>query len=126
MRSLRLFIVLAVAALTSVFAIGSAQAEETFTFRIKSDYQYKVQVAFFSQSRNFVWPGPGRAFSLDDSQTQSFPLRCQSGEEICYGAWVTGDGTLTWGVGPKNDQSCKKCCFVCGDGDMSPVLTLSE
>ena len=53
MRSLRLFIVLAVAALTSVFAIGSAQAEETFTFRIKSDYQYKVQVAFFSQSRNF-------------------------------------------------------------------------
>ena len=50
MRSLRLFIVIAFAALTSLFAIGSAQAEETFTFRVKSDYQYKVQVAFFSHT----------------------------------------------------------------------------
>ncbi len=126
MRTLRLLIVVAVAAMTSLFAVGSAHADETFTFRVKSDYQYKVQIAFFSQSRNHVWPGPGRAFSLDDSQTQSFPLSCESGEKICYGAWVTGDGNLSWGVGPKNDQGCKNCCFICGDADMTPVLSLSE
>lgn len=108
------------------FAATSAHADETFTFRVKSTYDYKVQIAFFSQSRNNVWPGPGRAYSLDDSRTQSFPLACESGEKICYGAWVTGDGSQNWGVGPKNDQSCKNCCFVCGDGDMSPVLTLSD
>ncbi|WP_439611625.1 hypothetical protein [Reyranella sp.] len=126
MRSFRLLICVAMTALASLFAVGSAQADETFTFRVKSDYQYKVQIAFFSQSRSYVWPGPGRAFSLDDARTQSFPLSCESGEKICYGAWVTGDGNLSWGVGPKNDQGCKNCCFVCGDADMTPVLTLSD
>lgn len=116
------------ASVLAVFAFmtTAAHADETFTFRVKSTYDYKVQIAFFSQARNHVWPGPGRAYSLDDSQTQSFPLACESGEKICYGAWVTGDGSQLWGVGPKNDQSCKNCCFVCGDGDVSPVLTLSE
>lgn len=126
MRLFGLLVGIALAAVTSIVATGPAHADETFTFRIKSEYEYKVQIAFFSQDRNFVWPGPGRAFSLDDSRTQSFPLRCESGEKICYGAWVTGDGSLSWGVGPKNDQSCKKCCFVCGDADMTPILTLSE
>ncbi len=108
------------------FMVTSAHADETFTFRVKSTYSYKVQIAFFSQGRHHEWPGGDRAYSLDDSQTQSFPLICESGEKICYGAWVTGDDSLLWGVGPHNDQGCKNCCFVCGDGDMTPVLTLSE
>ena len=110
----------------AVAGVGTAQAQETLTFRVQSGYPYKVQIAFFSQTRSYVWPGPGKAFSLDDSDLHEFPLSCRSGEEICYGAWVTGDGAQYWGVGAKNDQSCKKCCFVCGDGDMTPVLSLSD
>ena len=117
---------LTIAALVFATEFGSAQAEETLTFRVQSTYDYKVQIAFFAQDSSHVWPGPGRAYSLDDSQTQSFPLACESGEKICYGAWVTGDGNLSWGVGPQNDRGCTTCCFVCGDGDMTPVLKLNE
>ena len=112
--------------LAALLGSEAAQADETVTVRVRSNYEYKVQIAFFSQSRSYVWPGPERAYPLDDSRTHEFPLACRTGEEICYGAWVTGEGTLYWGVGPENNRSCRNCCFVCGDGDRTPILSLND
>jgi hypothetical protein len=99
---------------------------DDLTFRIRSNYEFKVQVAFYSESRNVSWPEPGKAWNLDDFMVHEFKLSCIPGEKICYGAWVTGDATQYWGVGNRNRTSCSNCCSVCGQGNMTPVLNLDD
>jgi len=110
-----------------VFALGgslAARADE-MTWKIKSSYDYKVQLEFYSQTRSRAWPGGGQAYTLNDSKQHVFTLSCQSGEKICYGAWPTGGGSGTyWGVGANNKHGCKTCCAVCGRD--SPVKELTS
>jgi hypothetical protein len=98
----------------------TAEAAE-LSFRIKSNYRYKVQIEFYAQGRKAAWPGNGRAYALNDYEMKVFSLNCRRGEQICYGAWVTGDGSKYWGVGPNNRYSCRGCCATCGEGDVTPI-----
>lgn len=112
--------------LTAGFAFGAsapAKADE-MVWTLKSKYQYKVQVAFYSKDRNHLWPAKGQAWGLDDYGTHKFTLSCNAGEKICYGAWATGDSTTYWGVGLGGKQGCTSCCAVCGEED--PIKTLTE
>jgi hypothetical protein len=99
------------------FAPSSLQAE-TETWEVRSSYPYKVQMKFYSQDRNAVWPGGGSAYALDDSEMKSFSLDCRSGERICYGAWNVATGGTTgsryWGVGQNDRKGCTDCCWTCG------------
>lgn len=110
-------------ALALLFGIHGAAAEN-FTFRIKSNYKYKVQIEFYSQARDSAWPGDGMAYELNDSQVHDYSLRCQSGERICYGAWVTGNSREYWGAGLHARQGCSSCCYTC-DGGETAVITLN-
>ena len=105
---------------------GHTQSDNNITFQFKSNYQYRVQVSFWSKTRNVVWPGNGKAYDLDDSEVHQIKLNCMSGEKICYGGWVTGNGRLYWGVGGDGRRGCTGCCFVCGQGDMTPILNLNN
>jgi len=106
-------------ALITVIAIGASPASaETMTWKVKSNYKYKVQVAFYSQSRKYEWPGGGDAYNLNDSETHEYPIRCQEDEKICFGGWVTGNAKKYWGVGYQGAHGCKSCCFICGAGDI--------
>ena len=91
---------------------------ETMNWRVKSNYKYKVQLAFYSQSRSHEWPGGGDAYNLDDSDTHEYKLSCEDGEKICFGGWVTGNAKRYWGVGYSNKHGCKSCCFICGAGEI--------
>ena len=102
----------------------SADAE-TLTFRIRSYYQYRVQVEFYSQSRRHAWPGGDQAYNLNDSRVHEYRLNCRSGEKICYGAWVTGNQNQYWGTGLRGNHSCRKCCFYC-DGGITPIINLNN
>lgn len=119
-------ILFAVVAILGVALGSSAQTQQnssSLTFRIKSDYQYKVQLAFFSQDRNHVWPGKGNAYNLDDSKVHDIKLACQPGESICYGGWVNGDSKLYWGRGATGKLKCESCCYACNN-NMTPVIRL--
>ncbi len=89
---------------------------ETMTWKVKSNYKYKVQVAFYSQTRSHEWPGGGDAYNLNDSETHDYPISCRDGEKVCLGGWVTGNAKKYWGVGYNNKNGCKSCCYVCGGG----------
>jgi hypothetical protein len=91
---------------------------ETMDWRVKSNYRYKVQVAFYSQTRSHEWPGGGEAYNLNDSDTHLYSLSCVEGEKICLGGWVTGNAGKYWGVGFKSRHGCKSCCYICGAGDL--------
>jgi hypothetical protein len=85
------------------------------TFRIKSNHPSAVAVAFYSQNdRTRAWPGRDQHYRIVDWAEHSYPLTCERGEKICYGAWVEG-GNLSpyWGAGLKGRQRCENCCFTC-------------
>ena len=119
----RLKLALAVVLLGCGWLPASAFAD-SMTWTVTSDYRYKVQIEFYSQSRDAAWPGNGRAYGLDDYGTHEFTLNCRSGEKICYGAWATGSSSTYWGVGARDRHSCTSCCAICGVDD--PVKRLVQ
>ena len=124
---------MAVAIFTFLAAFASnpppAQAE-TETWQIQSTYRYQVELQFYSQDRNAVWPAGGKAFLLDDSDMHSFSLECNPGERICYGAWdvLTGNktGRRYWGVGQNDRKGCTDCCWTCGRTGAPRAITLTR
>ena len=126
MTKLKLMFVALLAMFSMSLVSAPAQAQSEMTFQIKSHYPYKVQVALYSDARKgHVWPGVGRAYNLDDSQTHQIKIACLGGEKICYGGWVTGNSTTYWGVGNNNAQRCTNCCYTC-NGGMTPVINLNN
>ena len=120
-------VVIAVLAILSMVLGSSAHTQQnhTITFQLKSAYKYKVQVAFFAQDRNHIWPGGGNAYNLDDSKVHEIKLSCFGGEKICYGGWVTGNSKIYWGRGAEGKQRCENCCYTCNN-NMTPVINLNN
>ena len=127
MRLLTLIAAVLLATLSLSATRETAQAQEqSYTFRIKSNYKYIVQIAFFSQDRpNMEWPGGGKAWALDDSKVHEYRLRCLGGETICYGAWVKGNAKEYWGAGMNGKAGCKSCCHTC-TSNQSRVINLDD
>jgi hypothetical protein len=101
---------------------GGGGATTNMVWQVKSNYQYRVQIAFYSRERNHEWPGNGQAWDLNDYNNHSYTLSCRRGEKICFGAWVTGNANKYWGVGFGGKQGCSTCCFYCGEQPQAQVL----
>lgn len=94
---------------------GGALADDV-TFMMRNNHPNAVEVELYSQDRRHVWPGSNEVYYLDDGETKEIGLSCQSGETICYGAWLAGDRTTYWGTGPDNAEGCDNCCTTCEGG----------
>jgi hypothetical protein len=103
---------------------ATAKAAE-LKLQIRSTYPYRIYLEFYGQKWNHVWPGGGEVYVLKDSKYRTYNLWCRKGDTICYGAWVTTDESIYWGVGRGNTHGCRKCCFTCRDGRTDPI-TLSQ
>lgn len=113
MRKMRLMSVLLPALLLAVFAAPKSAVAETEVFRVKAISEARVQIVFFSKDRHIRWPATDRAFDLNDFNEHDFKLACVNGEQICYGAWVAGNGKRFWGVGADGKAGCANCCYTC-------------
>ena len=110
----------AVALALGVVATSAARAtDETFT--IRNEHPNAMRVELYSQDRDHVWPGNNQDFYLDDGETKELPVACNEGESICYGAWVDGDESTYWGVGPGNKERCDDCCYTCDGGQTEEI-----
>ena len=112
-----------VAAALSLAVLLSSHAAHAgdVTFQIKNNHPNAMRLELYSQDRDYVWPGNGKDFYLDDGETKSLPISCNEGESICYGAWVDGDESTYWGVGPNNKQTCDNCCYTCSGGETEEI-----
>lgn len=111
---------LVVAAL-GLLPVAQARAE-SLLFSVQSEYPYIVHIAFYSDDRNWEWPGGDQVYVLDDSRVHDYSLNCNYGEKICYGAWPKGTRKSYWGVGPDGNQSCSDCCYVCNGGETGVIV----
>jgi hypothetical protein len=119
MRAVRRIVLVFVLALIGGALVQPPEASaETMSWRVKSNYKYKVQIAFYSQSRSHEWPGGGDAYNINDYDNHDYTLSCNDGEKVCLGGWVTGNANKYWGVGYNNKRGCKACCYICGAGEI--------
>ncbi len=102
---------LAAAALAAA-PMGAGAGELVWT--LDNEFSEDVAVEFYSQDRDHVWPGGSEIWVLGVSDgAVSYPLQCQPGETICFGAW-TLSAADQWGVGMDMSQDCENCCAQCG------------
>lgn len=123
MKYLSRFFVTALALLTSF-----TSAAETMTLNVQNDSEYVVQLKLFSRDRSEQWPSFSKAFGVKPSKdAQALEIKCDKGENICYGAWLPQSGVVaTWGAGQKGTIPCDACCFVCGDAKEVYKIVLEE
>jgi hypothetical protein len=94
-----------------------AEAErQRATVKITNNDRFQADIAFYSQSRRVEWPGNNQHWIIQPGETQTFNLRCQPNEKICYGAWRDNNYNRYWGAGFEGKQACDDCCFYCGRG----------
>ncbi len=122
MLKLKLSAILLAASMALLAGRAPAQADE-LTWYVQSYHPNTVELEFYSSDRNAAWPGDGQVYVLDDSEVHAYTLGCQTGELICYGAWVSGDASTYWGTGPGGSGGCDDCCYSCEGGE-TPVRVL--
>jgi hypothetical protein len=106
---------------TVALVLGGSACADELEVHVINRSPWEAQIEFKSQNRNHVWPGFGKAYTLDDSAEHTHTLSCQTGERICYGAWTVANGNLTgrhyWGDGHDHNRGCHNCCWICGAGE---------
>lgn len=108
--------------IAAALALGTSTAiASDVTFVMKNDHPNAVELELYSQDRNHVWPGKDQVYYLDDGEVKNIQLSCQEGEQICYGAWVSGDPESYWGVGPNDTEACDDCCYTCTGGSTEEI-----
>lgn len=112
---------LAIAALVLSALAPSGAAAGDMTFMMKNSHPESVVIELTSRGRDQVWPGNGQVYQLNSAERKTVPVACVEGEEICYGAWVFGDDTQSFGIGPDKDVACTNCCFICVDGTKATI-----
>src|ERR1700685_3404884 len=78
------------AAAAMFLGLTGAASADNLHWEIRSLHPNIVYLEFYSQNRSYVWPGGTESWVLKDSNFHSFNLACNTGEKICFGAWVAG------------------------------------
>lgn len=123
---------------------GTPASAAEMTFQLINDSERPLNMKLFSRSESHQeWPSKTKAYSLrPDEAVQQLKISCTPEEQICWGAWlavqrVTGDigsdgkrPTRTTkyvaGAGDRGNRPCTRCCHVCKDGAMTPVVKLND
>lgn len=112
----------ALVVLTATICSTAGQAlSADVSFVMRNEHPNAVEVELYSQDRKHVWPGGNQVYYLDDGESKQIHLSCKQGENICYGAWVSGDKQTYWGTGPNNKETCEDCCYVCEGGETEEI-----
>lgn len=113
--ALRTICVTRLAAAALVLPLAGPAWADDMAFFMKNLLPRAVAIELYSQDRQTVWPGRDKVYRLNEGEQKSVTVSCNTGETICYGAWLNGDARTYFGVGPDNAHTCKKCCAVCED-----------
>ena len=97
---------------------------DSIVFTVDNEFTEDVAIEFYSTERDHVWPGGDQIWVVGVSAGEiSYPLDCNRGELICFGAWTISQQDH-WGLGMDMSQDCSDCCARCGDV-MQDVIILN-
>ena len=125
MRTLLRMLALVALLLTSGLVTTTTAQADNLTFKVQSNSDTVLRIAFYSTARNVFWPGGNRSYILEDYAVHDIKLNCQRNERICYGAWED-DGDRHWGVGRAREFGCKTCCYTCKGNYSTKLINLTD
>lgn len=94
-------------------------------FRVTNSGEYKMRLRFYSSSRSVTWPSVSNSYVLADSNEHQYPITCQVGERVCYGAYYE-NGSTYWGKGRDITRACTDCCLTCSTQQTATSLNLGD
>jgi hypothetical protein len=119
MKKFQAWMALGMVLAVALFFTAPAAKAADMTWPMVNNTQFKIVFQFYSRSRSAVWPGGGQVWYVWPGQRYTQVLRCSAGEYICYGAWVEGNSSINWGVGPGGNLGCSNCCYTCTQGNVA-------
>ena len=111
------------AVVTTIALPQVASAAEMF-WNFQNNYPYVVDIQLFAPYRNNFWPNYNRVWIHQHGGVMRFGIACIQGEKVCYGASPRGNYHVDWGSGVGNQYSCSSCCYLCIDGQETPIINL--
>lgn len=72
-----------------------------------------LQARFFDMDNGRVWPSTSQVYFASPGEEVDVILRCEIGNQICYGARPDPDDGTFWGVDLDGDAGCADCCEPC-------------
>jgi len=93
----------------------SNPAETSFDVKNSCSQASSVDVKFFDETNGDVWPSSSTVYVLNDGDEQTYKLKCNQGDNICFGASLSTNADYYWGVGISGTQGCADCCTSCGN-----------
>jgi len=117
--------IIRIAIFLGLLVSSAAASAGELIWHFRSEHSGVINLEFYSQNRNHVWPGNNQVYVIDDGNVHDYALECNSGEKICYGAWLRSDSSSYWGSGYGGEQRCDSCCFTC-DGGPTNVMVLNR
>ncbi|MEI6737752.1 MAG: hypothetical protein WCL29_04655 [Pseudomonadota bacterium] len=132
---------IAVVFLSALSAICTTAAAAEMTFQFVNDTDRALNMKLFSRGESRQqWPAKTKAYSLQpDAAVQQLKIKCEEGEQICWGAWATVQSvsgelgssgrttrthTFNAGVGERGLHDCPGCCHICKEGAVAPAASL--
>ncbi len=113
------------AGLSAATLLPAAASAATLLWTFDNSNNHVVEIEFYSQGRNHVWPGRNEVYLLPAySNNMTMNLECRQGEQICFGGWPKGNatGSRYWGIGPGGGYTdAGKSCGICGNGNMESI-----
>ena len=108
---------------------GDRPAPGTVEFKIANNTGGAVNVAFFDNGKHRHLDPPGEKFySQPGNSTETYKISCKTGQTVCYGATLPGEGLRPyWGAGRNGKASCAGCCQACPSASpLEKALSASE
>ncbi|MEL6373043.1 MAG: hypothetical protein AAFR04_03670 [Pseudomonadota bacterium] len=94
----------------NVKRIPSDRAAVTFI----NETNRSVNISLFSKRAS--WPSPTTSWRVRPGRVFSVFIRCTApGSRVCYGGAVRGNSNRYYGKGLFGKESCRDCCFRCGN-----------
>ena len=125
--------------------LGSAPAiAADMMFQLINDTERPLSLKLYSRAESHQeWPSKTKFYTIrPDAAVQQLKLKCEEGEQICWGAWmkvedISGDvdnsgkrnirtTKITYGAGDRGMDTCTECCHVCKDGSLTPAFKMKD
>jgi len=97
---------------------AAKSAKSTLKYEFHNSTGQTLYARMGAKTRGMYWPSATEQYEIGPDET-TLGLTCDTGEEVCWGAWKPENKLYYWGAGPGVDYKCVDCCHACDGSTLS-------
>jgi hypothetical protein len=101
--------------------LGPNVSTVTFDITDSCNSAPTVDVKFFDKTTGGIYPSPTTFYIQNQGDDHRYALQGNMDSQVCFGACISTNANVYWGVGIDGTQGCQGCCSTFGKNDPTPV-----